>query len=223
MVTSFVPRASYSSLRAIARLVTFTTALFLSHDALARGGNDFRDRSVIGKWKLVSVLDLAAIASLDEMEAKAMLGKYVTISAKAVTVDEEVCSPPEFWAERIAPEPHMQDKLHSTAERLRLPNPATMVELGCTDVYIRNPGELVLLWGGAMFEAVRIIPQRAAKPKGREANKPSVGAAKPGRTREISQASAKKPPIGSSRDRAGKTPVPKGSSASRLPMSRQKK
>lgn len=165
--------------RAPIRLAALAAALLLSLATDATAREEFRDRSVIGKWKLVAVLDLASIASLDEAEAKTLLGKTLTISDTAVQVDEELCSPPEFWAERVIPEPHMQEKLHSTAERLRLPNPAIMVELGCTDVYIRNPGQLVLLWGGAMFDAVRIQPERPRPAKALPAAKQPVNKTAP--------------------------------------------
>jgi hypothetical protein len=182
-----------------ARLLVLFVALLLSCGASARGGRDFRDRSVIGKWKLVSVLDIAAIASLDEAEAKTLLGKYVTISATGVKVDEEACPAPQFWAERIEPEPHIQEKLHSSSERLRLPNPAVMVELGCTDVYIRSPRELVLLWGGAMFEAVRIIPAKPPEQKSRLAPKRPLEKAEPAKAQPagkptVKKAVAKSPP-----------------------------
>jgi hypothetical protein len=160
--------------RAPARLLAALVITTFLHAEPAIAGKEFRDRSVIGKWQLVSVLDLASIASLDETDAKALLGKILTISETAVQVDQELCGAPEFWAERVVPEPHMQEKLHSTAQRLRLPNPATMVELGCTDVYIRNPGQLVLLWGGAMFDAVRVDPERRQRPASPSTRKPPL-------------------------------------------------
>ncbi|WP_338763429.1 hypothetical protein [Massilia sp. METH4] len=166
-----------------ARLLALAAALLLSQAAHALAGAEFRERSVIGKWKLVSLLDMASIASLDEAEAKTLLGKYVTITASSVKVDEEICAAPEFWAERIMPEPHIQEKLHTSAERLRLPSPAIMVELGCTDVYIRNPRQMVLLWGGAMFEAERIVAAPAPKPSRRRPPQ-SSRQARPARTRQ---------------------------------------
>lgn len=155
-------------------------------------GSDFRDRSVIGKWQLVALLDLASIASLDEAEARTLLGKFLTISETGVQVDQEVCPQPEFWAERITPESHIQEKLHASAERMRLPTPAVMVELGCTDVYVRNPGQLVLLWGGAMFDAVRIDRGRQAKQMRLPVAKRLAGKAESGRVRGIGKALPKK-------------------------------
>ncbi|GGX89098.1 hypothetical protein GJV26_25325 [Massilia dura] len=157
MATASLQKSWARRWHAPARLLALAATLFLSLGKPALAGNEFRDRSVIGKWKLVSVLDLASIASLDEEDARTLLGKILTISEAAVQVDEETCGSPEFWAERIVPEPHIQEKLHASAERLRLPNPATMIELGCTDVYVRNPNQLVLLWGGVMFDAIRIV------------------------------------------------------------------
>lgn len=173
--------------RAPLRLLALTIALLLPLSQHASASKDFRDRSVIGNWKLVSVLDLASIASLDEAEAKTLLGKTLAITETAVKVDQEVCSAPEFWAERVVPEPHMREKLHSTAERLRLPNPATMVELGCTDVYIRNPGQLVLLWGGAMFDAVRIDPARRPQPATLVAAKRPLAKPEPGKDQKTAE------------------------------------
>ncbi|QBE65726.1 hypothetical protein [Pseudoduganella lutea] len=165
----------------LARLSTLAIAFFFSHLPSASARDEFRDRSVIGTWQLVSVLDFATIASLDAAETKTLLGKFLTISETAVRVGEELCSQPEFWAERVIPEPHMQEKLHSSAQRLHLPTPVTMVELGCTDVYIRNPGQLVLLWGGAMFDAVRIDPARRQASKALPVTKRAIAKTVPGK------------------------------------------
>lgn len=163
--------------RTAASPLVLATALFFASGQPAAAA-EFRDRSVIGNWKLVAVLDLASIASLDAAEAKTLLGKTLAISATDVKVDQEVCHAPEFWAERVMPESHMQAKLHSSAQRLRLPNPVTMIELGCTDVYVRNPAQLVLLWGGAMFDAVRIAPRRRQRTADVLAGKPQAGNAR---------------------------------------------
>jgi hypothetical protein len=153
--------------------IVFAAAFALPLTALCDPGDEHRDLSVIGDWRLTTVLDITDISSLNDKQAKRLLGKVLTISENGVRLGKRECSASEFWAEHVVPELDIQEKMRASAENLHLPNPVTVVELSCTYVYVRDKDHLVLLWGGAFFDAVRIKqdsqgrqridPQRASR------------------------------------------------------------
>ncbi|MGV7210448.1 hypothetical protein ACLB1G_21650 [Oxalobacteraceae bacterium A2-2] len=122
----------------------------------AAHAEDYQDRSVIGRWRLVSVLDFAEISCIDEREAKRLVGKVMTVSAEKLKLGTRTCSSPGFQAERVDPEQDLREKAHASAKRLHLPDPVTVVELSCAYVYVRDHDHLVLDWEGAFFDAVRV-------------------------------------------------------------------
>lgn len=119
---------------------------------------EYRDRSVIGQWKLIAVLDFAEVSALDDKEAKQLLGKVLVIRRDRVKLGSRVCSSPDFRAERVEPKFDLQVNAHASAAKLHLPSPVTVVELSCAYVYIKSHHRIVLAWDGAFFEAVRIAP-----------------------------------------------------------------
>jgi hypothetical protein len=120
--------------------------------------NEYRDRSVIGQWKLSAVLDFAEISALDDKEAEQLLGKVLVIRRDKVSLGNRVCSAPAFLAERVDPKVDLQEKAHASAARLHLPSPVTVVEVSCAYVYIKSRKRIVLAWDGVFFEAIRIAP-----------------------------------------------------------------
>jgi hypothetical protein len=114
-------------------------------------------QEVIGKWKLVAVLDATHIASMDEKEAKTLLGHVFSIRKEGAEFEKEVCGKPDFETQRVVPSLYLERAdPYVTASSLSLPNPVTVVDIGCTSVFIKNRNKLVIFWNGFYFDAVRL-------------------------------------------------------------------
>lgn len=119
-------------------------------------------RSVIGRWKIVAALDGAEITSRNEVEAKQFVGHEMTISDKVVLIAGEDCLPPDFEATSVEPNLYLREQAHASASLLKLPNPVTVVDLGCTIAFIKNANRIVVFWDGWFFDAVRVKGQRVS-------------------------------------------------------------
>jgi hypothetical protein len=134
----------------------------------AHAADDAIDRRVIGKWKILSVLDRAEISGLSGREANRLVGTVVTISEQKTTIGTRICAEPELTAEEVELTLHLRKEAHATGERLRLPNPVTVVDLGCADAYIRSPDQVVVSWNGVFFDTMKVkptIPATRAHPR----------------------------------------------------------
>lgn len=121
--------------------------------ALAVGKDE---HAISGKWRITAALDGAEITSLDEREARQIVGRELTISEEKVAFGKRDCGPSEFEAQSVEPRLFLREQFHATAEKLGLPNPVTVVDLSCTSVFIKNRNTLVVAWDGWFFEAIRI-------------------------------------------------------------------
>ncbi|MGJ9418919.1 hypothetical protein ACHAC9_14295 [Massilia sp. CMS3.1] len=115
-----------------------------------------QDRRVIGKWRLTAALDSSEITSLDEGEAEQLVGQVMTITDDRVQFGKRKCLPPDLDAERVEPRLYVREKAHASASKLGLPNPVTVVNLGCTVAFVKNRNHLVIHWGGWFFNARRM-------------------------------------------------------------------
>ena len=115
-----------------------------------------RDRSVIGNWRLTAALDNSEITAFDKREAERLVGKVMMISQQSVQFGTRECLPPDLDAERVEPRLYLREQAHASASKLGLPNPVTVVNLGCTIAFVKNKNHLVIHWDGWFFDATRI-------------------------------------------------------------------
>jgi len=133
------------------------TALALSSTFSAPAfASDYQELNAIGKWQLTAALDGADITSLDEREAQRLIGKIFTINKDHVRFGKRDCGPPDLTAKLVEPVWYLRDQAHASAELLHLPDPVTVVDLGCTIAFIRDQQRIVLHWKGWFFDAKRV-------------------------------------------------------------------
>lgn len=118
--------------------------------------SDSIERRVTGEWRFSVALDGAEIASLDEREAKQLLGQVFTIRKDKVKFGGMDCGETKFAAQKVEPTLHLREAFHASSKELGLPNPVTVVDLSCTSVFITKPNHLVIFWQGWFFDAVRL-------------------------------------------------------------------
>lgn len=144
-----LPEVRQCALPLVAALVIISSITSSAH------ANESQERSVIGKWRLTAALDFSEITSLDEQEAARLIGRVMTIHKDSVRFGTRKCLPPDLEAQRVEPRLYMREKAHASAARLGLPNPVTVVNLGCTVAFVKNRNRLVIHWDGWFFDAVR--------------------------------------------------------------------
>jgi hypothetical protein len=114
------------------------------------------EQMVTGQWRITSALDGADITSLDEREARQLVGRVFTISKDKVAFGKRDCGPTDFEAQSVEPRLFLREEFHATADKLGLPNPVTVVDLSCTSVFIKGKNKLVIAWDGWFFDATRV-------------------------------------------------------------------
>lgn len=119
--------------------------------------------NVLGRWRFTAALDAAEIASLDEHEAAALVGKVFTISKKRVAFGSRNCGAPELDVERVEPNLYLREQAHASGKNLGLPNPVSVVDLGCTIAFVKSPNKLVIFWKGWFFDAIRVKHQQISR------------------------------------------------------------
>jgi hypothetical protein len=112
--------------------------------------------AVIGRWKFNAVLDASEITAINFKQARALVGHVMTIEKTKVQFGDHTCLPPSFKSERVEPNLYLREQAHASAANLALPNPVSVVDVGCTVVFIKNPNRLVIHWDGFFFDAVRV-------------------------------------------------------------------
>ena len=126
-------------------------------------GSKHADRSVVGRWKILSILDFAQV-SIGEAPAKKLLGKELLISVDRIEFGDRHCQESDFHAESVETNIELSDKARVSNDKLRLPNPVTVVELSCAYVYVRNKNRLVFAWNGIFFDVVRMNGKNLTTP-----------------------------------------------------------
>lgn len=111
--------------------------------------------AVVGTWRLTAVLDSADLASMDEKQARRLLGKRFVINEYGFRFGKEKCGAATFDSTWVEPNLYLREEAWASAEKLGLPNPAEVIDLTCTIVLVKSKDRLVLHWDGFFFDAVR--------------------------------------------------------------------
>ena len=111
---------------------------------------------VIGDWRFTSVLDNVEITSIDDAEAKKLLGRVMKIRKEGTRFGDQKCGAPSLEAERVEPHMYVRREARIDAKNLQLPNPVDVVDIGCTHVFIKQRNRAVIFWDGFFFAAKKI-------------------------------------------------------------------
>lgn len=118
---------------------------------------------VVGDWKFTSVLDNVEITSIDDTQAGQLLGKIMSIRKEVTQFGDEKCGAPSLETQRVEPNIYVWREAKISAKKLRLPNPVTVVDIGCTQLFIKQPNQAVIFWDGFFFDATRIDHPKARR------------------------------------------------------------
>ncbi|GAB3402772.1 hypothetical protein NX774_02185 [Massilia agilis] len=137
------------------------TAIGLAASAPSYAGQ--AGHEIIGNWKFTSVLDGVDIAQMDEKQAQHLLGRVMTIRKDGIRFGDERCGADDFEVKRVEPNLYLDSEARISAAKLYLPNPVTVVDTGCTQVFIKKPNKVVIFWNGFFFDAVRVPDSPGSK------------------------------------------------------------
>lgn len=136
------------------RLLTVTAMLALvAHTAQAKRPG--KDAVILGTWTLTKVLDSADIASLTDQQAAALVGKTMVVRRDSVMFNGEPCRAPDLVGHRADAAKYMREGYHARVGYLGLPDTITVVDLDCTEAFLKSKEKIVVFWRGYFFDAKR--------------------------------------------------------------------
>jgi hypothetical protein len=128
--------------------------------ATARAGGDGAasaagNADIYGRWKIAKILDYADITSLSEPEAKKLVGKTVVLAKDKLVVSGEACEAPSYERTVEDTAKTMREKGHVSSANMGLPEQVTVIDGGCTDLFLKGKDRIVIHWRGFYFDAVK--------------------------------------------------------------------
>lgn len=143
-----------SFLRTYMRLLAMTTVLALiAYSAQAKPRE--KDADILGTWTLTKVLDSADVASLTDQQAAALVGKTVVVRRDSIMFNGEPYRAPELTRRREDAARYMREGYHARVGYLGLPDTITVIDLDCTEAFLKGKGKIVVFWRGYFFDAIK--------------------------------------------------------------------
>jgi hypothetical protein len=149
-----------SVLRLPGRLLMVATMLALAAQPV-QAKQPEKDADIFGTWTLTKVLDSADVASLTDEQAAALVGKTMVVRRDSVMFDGEPCREPELTRHREDAAKYMREGYHARVGYLGLSDTITVIDLDCTEAFLKSRGKIVVFWQGYFFDAIK---QPSAKP-----------------------------------------------------------
>lgn len=138
------------------RNISLVLALAVTaHTPLASYAAQPKNADILGTWTLTKVLDSAEITSMDDQEAAQLVGKPVVIQPDKVVVVGEDCGKADFERHREPAPEYLRENYYAPVGRLGLPDPVTVVNLGCTEALLKARNRAIIFWNGFFYEATR--------------------------------------------------------------------
>lgn len=134
--------------------VTLAAITFVTAQAVEPNGD------ILGRWRLIKVLDSSEIASLDDKQAARLVGKALVIDRARIALAGETCEDPEFERHYEDTVRYLREEAHAASGRLGLPSTVTVIDLACTEAMLKGHDRIVVYWKGYFFEAVRMLSQK---------------------------------------------------------------
>lgn len=146
-----------SFLHTSGRLIA-VTALFalVAHSAQAKKLE--KDADILGTWMLTKVLDSADVVSLTDQQAAALVGKVMVVRRDSVMFNGEPCRAPELTRHREDAAKYVREGYHARVGYLGLPDTITVIDLNCTEAFLKWKEKIVVFWQGYFYDARKQPP-----------------------------------------------------------------
>lgn len=143
-----------SFLHTSGRLVA-VTALFALVAHTAQAKKPQKDADILGTWMLTKVLDSADVASLTDQQAAALVGKVMVVRRDSVMFNGEPCRAPELTRRREDAAKYVREGYHARVGYLGLPDTITVIDLDCTEAFLKGKEKIVVFWQGYFYDAMK--------------------------------------------------------------------
>lgn len=111
---------------------------------------------IFGHWRAVAVLDSADIAGMSDTEARRLIGLCMEIEPEVLRFAGEECTSPGYQRTSREPVRYLREQWHARSGKLNLPNPVTVIDAGCTDLFMRDQSRMIFNWEGFFYDARRV-------------------------------------------------------------------
>ncbi len=137
------------------RLLLVLTILLALTARSAQASQPMKDADILGTWTLTKVLDSADAASMTDEQAAALVGKTMVVRRDSLTFNGEPYSAPELTRRREDAAKFLREGYHARVGNLGLPNTITVIDLNCTEAFVKSKGNIVVFWQGYFYDAVK--------------------------------------------------------------------
>jgi hypothetical protein len=145
-----------SFLRTPSRLLAVAAMLpLVAYSAQAKQPE--KDADILGTWTLTKVLDSADVASLTDKQAAALVGKAMVVRRDSVMFNGEPCRAPELTRHRENAAKYMREGYHARVGYLGLPDMITVIDLDCTEAFLKSRDKIVVFWEGYFYDAKKML------------------------------------------------------------------
>lgn len=110
---------------------------------------------ILGRWRIIKVLDSSDISALDDKEAAALVGKTFIVQPDKVSLAGEVCKEPDFNRHYEETVRYLREEAHASSWKLGLPEVVPIVDLSCAEALVKGYNKIVVYWKGFFFDAVK--------------------------------------------------------------------
>lgn len=110
---------------------------------------------ILGRWRIIKVLDSSDISTLDDKEAAALVGKTFIVQPDKVSLAGEVCKEPDFNRHYEDTVRYLREEAHASSWKLGLPEVVPIVDLSCAEALVKSYNKIVVYWKGFFFDAVK--------------------------------------------------------------------
>jgi len=135
-------------------------ALFALVTHAAQAKKPEKDADILGTWTLTKVLDSADVASLTDQQAAALVGKVMVVRRDSVMFNGEPCPAPELTRHREDAAKYVREGYHARVGYLGLPDTITVIDLDCTEAFIKGKERIVVFWQGYFYDAMKQQPAK---------------------------------------------------------------
>jgi hypothetical protein len=111
---------------------------------------------IYGVWKVTSLIG-GGIGSLNDRQARRLIGKQVIITAKKFSFNGRVCKDPAYERSKEDTAVYFDREWRANVSDIPFPEQVTIIETpGCDYLYPIRKDHLMIAEDGGFFEAVRV-------------------------------------------------------------------
>ncbi|MDC8758488.1 hypothetical protein [Janthinobacterium fluminis] len=153
--TTLLGKALRPACAALAAFAFFCAGTALASDGGGASAGGEVNADICGRWKIAKVLDFADITAISEREAKKLIGKTLLVAKDKLVFDGETCEAPSYERTVEDTARTMREKGRVSSANMGLSEQVTVIDAGCTDLFLKGRDRIVLHWRGFYFDVVK--------------------------------------------------------------------